>query len=504
MRWSLPRRTTARTAHLVAGCVQGPPRRGSSEEATSEFRKAGTGVLLALLLVTPNWVSGQGRELAPEVQADRLFLRAEKDVAAKEYYSATVALESLLRLQAMHDLELPRAFWFRHAEAVLSLGDAEQAVESVTQYLHDVGRQGQHYFAALELLDMAEEEVRQREVELRRLEARRRDLAERQRRNVAQAKQQIAVAATPLPRDALASGGYGPELARVASGEFEYFKYDSPPFKRGGHAVTMAVTFAIMRHEVTRAQYRRFVDSARYKPDSERLYGCDGYTPDAKKRSGLTWRNPGFRQAENHPVVCVSVGDASAFARWISSETGFSYRLPTAVEWQYAARAGSASSVFPSRGDGLDYEPCTLGNVGDMSLPDHLANSSSADCDDGTAHTGPVGSFRPNAIGIHDMFGNVAELVLTCSYKGDAILPRLDDPANCKRIDYGPGSYQYASVIAMGGHWLETLGYSAYESVPVNYDMKSGAYGSRRYVRNSRWQVGFRLIRVMQEVERER
>ncbi|MCB1553511.1 MAG: SUMF1/EgtB/PvdO family nonheme iron enzyme, partial [Xanthomonadales bacterium] len=66
-----------------------------------------------------------------------------------------------------------------------------------------------------------------------------------------------------------------------------------------------------------------------------------------KKRS---WRDPGFKQGGNHPAVCVSVADASAYASWLSQRDGLTYRLPSATEWQSAANlAGFAEACQAQR-----------------------------------------------------------------------------------------------------------------------------------------------------------
>ena len=44
------------------------------------------------------------------------------------------------------------------------------------------------------------------------------------------------------------------------------------------------------------------------------------------------WQQPGFKQADNDPVVCISLEDAQAYARWYSAQTGRRYRLPSAEE----------------------------------------------------------------------------------------------------------------------------------------------------------------------------
>ena len=131
-----------------------------------------------------------------------------------------------------------------------------------------------------------------------------------------------------------------------------------------------------------------------------------------KKRTGRSWRSPGYGQEDTHPVVCVSHEEAVAFARWLSGETGLRYRLPTEAEWEYAARAGTQTSRHwgddPSRA-------CGYANVVDRTLKEGYSNWQWRihDCRDGQVHTAPVGGYRANGYGLHDMLGNVWEW--TCS-----------------------------------------------------------------------------------------
>ena len=119
------------------------------------------------------------------------------------------------------------------------------------------------------------------------------------------------------------------------------------------HWVTLRKPFAMGRCEITVAQFRRFVEETGYvteaeKPDGE---GCSigtlavGKFPrnsdlvKFEQRKGIGWRQPGFPQTDQHPVVCVSHGDALAYADWLSLRTGGHYRLPTEAEWEYAVRS---------------------------------------------------------------------------------------------------------------------------------------------------------------------
>jgi formylglycine-generating enzyme required for sulfatase activity len=94
------------------------------------------------------------------------------------------------------------------------------------------------------------------------------------------------------------------------------------------------------------------------------------------------------------PVINVSFGDAKQYAGWLSQVTGKAYRLPTEAEWEYATRAGATTRY--SWGD----DPGT-GN----------ANCNGCGSRWDLQQTAPVGSFKPNAFGLHDMHGNVWQWV---------------------------------------------------------------------------------------------
>ncbi len=112
------------------------------------------------------------------------------------------------------------------------------------------------------------------------------------------------------------------------------------------------------------------------------------------------------------PVINVSWRDAVAYTKWLSKKTGHRYRLPTEAEWEYAARAGAGSTRF------FDLKPsqvCEYGNMYDeISKAEHGYEWEHLPCRDGFAVTAPVGKFKPNAFGLHDMLGNVWEWAEDC------------------------------------------------------------------------------------------
>jgi formylglycine-generating enzyme required for sulfatase activity len=226
--------------------------------------------------------------------------------------------------------------------------------------------------------------------------------------------------APPAPGTVSRDGPDLPEMVLIPAGSFTMGvpkaeskreglrDYDARPL----HTVTFARPFWLGRYPVTRGEFAAFVNDTGYKtPDKAWTFEPDekGEWNDTE-RQGRGWRNPGYEQNERHPVVCVSHQDATAYAEWLSRRTGNEYRLPGEAEWEYAARAGTRTARF--WGDGRK-QACQYANVADRTLLARLNGGFGEhffiDCDDGFPFTAPVGSFVPNAFGLHDMLGNVWE-----------------------------------------------------------------------------------------------
>jgi formylglycine-generating enzyme required for sulfatase activity len=171
------------------------------------------------------------------------------------------------------------------------------------------------------------------------------------------------------------------------------------------------------------------------------MRGCDTYDGDWKRRPDSSWRNPGFSQTGTHPVTCVSWNDAKAYARWLSAKTGHSYRLPSASEWEYAARAGG-EAVQPWSADGS--AACATANVADASAAQRYPGWTVFGCSDGYVYTAPVGSFKANSFGLNDMLGNVFQWTEDCwhaDYTGAPIDGSARSDGDCSEHELRGGSW---------------------------------------------------------------
>ena len=150
--------------------------------------------------------------------------------------------------------------------------------------------------------------------------------------------------------------------------------------------------------------------------------GCDGYRPDDIGRG-----------RGNRPVFNVSWDDVQTYVAWLSEKTGKTYRLLSEAEWEYVARAGS--ETLYSWGNEIEVED--IKNRATCSVCTHSKSSA------------PVGSFAANAFGLHDVHGNVWELVQDCwneTYAGAPADGSAWEQGDCNRRMIRGGSWYTGSM----------------------------------------------------------
>jgi formylglycine-generating enzyme required for sulfatase activity len=251
------------------------------------------------------------------------------------------------------------------------------------------------------------------------------------------------------------------------------------------HRVTIANSFALSRYEITRKQFANYVGAS--GADLRKQCGRWEAAEPQVIVDGRGWDDPGFEQTDEHPVVCVDWFDASKYARWLTQRTAVRYRLPSEAEWEYAARAGT-QMIF-HWGNSQD-TACRFANVLDRAalsrLPSatvrfwygHVRDARASNCDDGSAFTAPIGRYSPNAFGLFDMIGNVAEWVADCAGDGYSKTPRDGSP---NLTDAAPGKWgscygENRNAIHRGGSWRSLGKFHRVASRGLNMSGRAQSY----------------------------
>ena len=168
-----------------------------------------------------------------------------------------------------------------------------------------------------------------------------------------------------------------PEMVVVPAGSF--LMGGSQANEKPQHPVTFAKPFAVAKHQLTFADWDACVNGG----------GCNGYSP----------RDQGWGRGRQ-PAINVDWNDAQAYVQWLATVTGKRYRLLSEAEYEYATRAGTTTE-YPW-GDEITLNGKARANC----------NGCGSQWDN--KQPAPVGSFLPNEFGLHDMVGNVSELVEDC------------------------------------------------------------------------------------------
>ncbi len=210
---------------------------------------------------------------------------------------------------------------------------------------------------------------------------------------------------TPAPTGEWRDGEDLPLMREISAGEFIMGENAGDKFatdtERPAHRVKLDSDFALGKFAVTNREFRKF--RAEHLPDD----------------------------ADNLPVIRVSWENAVAYCEWLSHESDREYRLSSEAEWEFACRAGSRT-------------PFAYGDELSTADANYLYDENGTRV--GPGHRTPVGSFRPNNFGIHDLHGNVCEWVAD-AWHADYIGAPMDgsawtEPASSRRVIRG-GAWDY-------------------------------------------------------------
>ena len=217
--------------------------------------------------------------------------------------------------------------------------------------------------------------------------------------NTVKAKPKVVsqLRALAIYRDLLKQGGQGPIMVKLPGGTFQMgakntsLNYDERP----QHQVRLD-SFSISQYEITFEEYDLFA-----------------------WKTGRSFPNDNGWGREKRPVINVDWYDAYEYTKWLTSQTGHQYRLPSEREWEYAAKAGSKTFYWWGYELGKNKANCGVcGSIWDGKK------------------TAPVGSFKPNAFQLYDTIGNVMEWTISCyhtSYVGAPSVGNIWRGGNCSR-----------------------------------------------------------------------
>ncbi len=230
----------------------------------------------------------------------------------------------------------------------------------------------------------------------------------------------LVLTLTSLSGQLAAYNAIEPPMVTIPSGEFLMGSNTNNANEMPVHQVTID-TFKLAKFEVTVKEFRQFIEATGYIAPQE-CYHQPTVNWLGKKTKG-SWDNNALSINDLQPVVCINAKAATAYASWLSQQTGKSYRLPSEAEWEYAARAGSNTKYYFGNERG-DTRICEYANISDITAEQraqqdfgatYIGTTGITKCDDQSGYASIVGMYTPNAFGVYDLIGNINEYVQDCN-----------------------------------------------------------------------------------------
>jgi formylglycine-generating enzyme required for sulfatase activity len=234
--------------------------------------------------------------------------------------------------------------------------------------------------------------------------------------------------------------------------------------------------FWMGKHEVTWDEYDLFAHGL---PREARA--VETSETDAVTRPTPPYADESFGYGKGRqPALSMTHHAAMEYCRWLSERTGRAYRLPTEAEWEYACRAGATSAyAFGSN---------------EKSLGEHAFYRANAD-----DRPRPGGSKKPNAFGLFDMHGNLAEWTLD-RYEPDTY-KRWAEQTHVTRPVVLPGDARYPHVVR-GGSWDDdapALRCAARHASDASWNRRDPQRPQSIWWLTDATHVGFRVVRALEE-----
>lgn len=258
---------------------------------------------------------------------------------------------------------------------------------------------------------------------------------------------------------------FEPEMVRIPSGTFDMgcvSGEDCDPSEKPVHRVTLKA-FEIGKYEVTFGEYMVCVKAGGC---AEPYWRRKGNEFNIKTGTNVFYKEIGAAlTGDRQPVIGVSWNNTKQYAKWLSLETGKQYRLPTEAEWEYTARAKTNSKYW-------------WGNKASHEYANYRTGKGAGGLVKGADKwiwSAPVGSFPGNGFGVHDMHGNVSEVVEDCWHGNYKRAPK--DGSAWLKADNGDCGYH----VLRGGSWYDSPRNlrSAYRIIDLDFFQETEDFGFR-------------------------